>query len=101
MFLSPKVMMKPKLVLERFTPFFSNEKNIEKVGQNLKYDIKVLKKYAMQVKGPLFDTMIAHYLINPDMRHNMECSIGNLFALYSYSHRITHWEKREKSRINA
>ena len=59
-----------KLVLERFTPFF-HEKNIEKVGQNLKYDIKVLNKYAIQVKGPLFDTMIAHYLINPDMRHNM------------------------------
>jgi DNA polymerase-1 len=58
-------------VLERFRPFFSNEK-IEKIGQNLKYDIKVLKNYSMDVNGPLFDTMIAHYLINPDMRHNME-----------------------------
>jgi len=59
-----------KVVLERFKPFFSAE-NIEKIGQNLKYDIKVLKNYSMEVKGPLFDTMIAHYLINPDMRHNM------------------------------
>ena len=58
-------------VLERFRPFFSNEK-IEKIGQNLKYDIKVLKNYSIDVNGPLFDTMIAHYLINPDMRHNME-----------------------------
>ncbi len=58
------------LVLERFTPFF-NAESIEKVGQNLKYDIKVLKNYSIEVKGPLFDTMIAHYLINPDMRHNM------------------------------
>ena len=60
-----------QIVLERFRPFFSDEK-IEKIGQNLKYDIKVLKNYSMEVKGPLFDTMIAHYLINPDMRHNME-----------------------------
>jgi DNA polymerase-1 len=43
-----------------------------KVGQNLKYDIKVLDKYAIRVKGSVFDTMIAHYLLNPDMRHNMD-----------------------------
>lgn len=60
-----------KKVLEKFQPFFSAN-NIEKIGQNLKYDIKVLQNYSMEVKGPLFDTMIAHYLINPDMRHNME-----------------------------
>jgi len=41
-------------------------------GQNLKYDIKVLAKYNVSVKGKLFDTMLAHYLINPDMRHNMD-----------------------------
>ncbi len=58
-------------VLNRFRPFF-NDESIEKIGQNLKYDIKVLRNYAIDVKGPLFDTMIAHYLINPDMRHNME-----------------------------
>ncbi len=58
-------------VLERLRPFFENEA-IEKVGQNLKYDIKVLDKYNLAVKGPLFDTMLAHYLINPDMRHNMD-----------------------------
>ncbi|MDX1720174.1 MAG: DNA polymerase I, partial [Salegentibacter mishustinae] len=45
---------------------------IEKIGQNLKYDIKVLAKYNIEIKGKLFDTMIAHYLINPDMRHNMD-----------------------------
>ncbi len=58
-------------VLDRFRPFF-NDESIEKIGQNLKYDIKVLKNYDIDVKGPLFDTMIAHYLMNPDMRHNME-----------------------------
>jgi len=47
-------------------------KDIEKIGQNLKYDILVLKKYGLDVQGPLFDTMIAHYLIEPDTRHNMD-----------------------------
>ncbi len=58
-------------LIEKLRPFFENEL-IEKVGQNLKYDIKVLYKYNISVKGKLFDTMIAHYLINPDMRHNMD-----------------------------
>ncbi|ALJ06048.1 DNA polymerase I [Pseudalgibacter alginicilyticus] len=58
-------------LIEQLRPFFESE-TIEKVGQNLKYDIKVLAKYNIEVKGPLFDTMLAHYLINPDMRHNMD-----------------------------
>ncbi|WP_111684909.1 DNA polymerase I [Winogradskyella tangerina] len=58
-------------LIEELRPFFENE-NIEKIGQNLKYDIKVLAKYNIEVKGKLFDTMLAHYLINPDMRHNMD-----------------------------
>ncbi|MGJ8743521.1 DNA polymerase I [Polaribacter sp.] len=57
-------------ILEEFRPFFESE--IEKIGHNLKYDIKVLSNYNMPVKGKLFDTMIAHYLINPDMRHGMD-----------------------------
>jgi DNA polymerase-1 len=58
-------------LIEVLRPFFEAE-HIEKIGQNLKYDIKVLAKYNIEVKGPLFDTMLAHYLINPDMRHNMD-----------------------------
>lgn len=58
-------------LIEELRLFFENE-SIEKIGQNLKYDIKVLDKYNIQVKGKLFDTMLAHYLINPDMRHNMD-----------------------------
>ena len=58
-------------LIELFRPFFESSA-IEKIGQNLKYDLKVLHKYKIEVKGPLFDTMIAHYLINADMRHNME-----------------------------
>ncbi len=58
-------------IIEQLRPFFESEK-IEKIGQNLKYDIKVLDKYHIKVKGKCFDTMLAHYLINPDMRHNMD-----------------------------
>jgi DNA polymerase-1 len=60
-----------QILIEKLRPFFENE-SIVKIGQNLKYDIKVLRKYNLQVKGKLFDTMLAHYLINPDMRHNMD-----------------------------
>ena len=58
-------------LIEQLRPFFEAE-HIQKTGQNLKYDIKVLAKYNIIVKGKLFDTMLAHYLINPDMRHNMD-----------------------------
>jgi len=58
-------------IIEQLRPFFEAEQ-IEKIGQNLKYDIKVLHKYSIKVKGKCFDTMLAHYLINPDMRHNMD-----------------------------
>ncbi|XWW45581.1 DNA polymerase I [Fibrella sp. USSR17] len=58
-------------IVDLFKPFFENE-SIEKVGQNLKYDLLMLKKYGVQVRGPLFDTMLAHYLIEPEQRHNMD-----------------------------
>ena len=66
----PKDQHQSQKVIQEFRPFFEN-KEIEKIGHNLKYDLKVLLKNQIIVKGPLFDTMIAHYLINPDMRHNM------------------------------
>ena len=65
-----------KTKLTYFAPFFQSPE-IEKVGHNLKYDIKVLQQYSMNVQAPLFDTMIAHYLINPDMRHNMDVLAEN------------------------
>ena len=58
-------------IIEQLRPFFEAD-HIEKIGQNLKYDIKVLHKYQVSIKGKCFDTMLAHYLINPDMRHNMD-----------------------------
>lgn len=67
----PEARNEAQEIMDKVKPFFENE-NIEKVGQNLKYDIKVLAKYGVEIKGPLFDTMIAHYLINPDMRHGLD-----------------------------
>jgi len=67
----PENRDKANIILNKFKPFFENS-DIEKVGQNLKYDIKVLQNYHIDVKGPHFDTMLAHYLINPDMRHNLD-----------------------------
>ncbi|WP_163715203.1 DNA polymerase I [Mangrovibacterium lignilyticum] len=58
-------------VLEEFRLIFEDE-NIRKIGQNIKYDILMLKQYGMEVKGPLYDTMIAHYLIQPELRHNLD-----------------------------
>ena len=58
-------------IVDEFRIFFENEE-IEKIGQNLKYDISILNNYGVETKGVLFDTMLAHYLIQPDMRHNMD-----------------------------
>lgn len=67
----PENKEEAQALIEELRPFFEHT-GIEKIGQNLKYDIKVLAKYDIKVKGKLFDTMLAHYLINPDMRHNMD-----------------------------
>ncbi len=58
-------------LVELFKPVLQNDK-IQKVGQNLKYDLLILARYGVRVAGPLFDTMLAHYLIDPDTRHNMD-----------------------------
>ncbi|MGB0849997.1 MAG: DNA polymerase I, partial [Bacteroidia bacterium] len=60
-----------KGVLGEFKHLFSDPK-IEKIAQNLKYDLKVLVKYGIEIAGPQFDTMLAHYLVNPDGRHGMD-----------------------------
>ena len=67
----PENQKEAQELIEEIRPFFEAD-TIEKVGQNLKYDLKVLAKYNLNVQGKLFDTMLAHYLINPDMRHNMD-----------------------------
>ena len=58
-------------IVNIFKPLYENPK-ILKVGQNLKYDLEVLRNYNVQLQGPMWDTMIAHYLIQPELRHNMD-----------------------------
>ncbi|MGI4885971.1 MAG: DNA polymerase I [Janthinobacterium lividum] len=58
-------------IVDEFCPFFE-AKDILKIGQNIKYDLSILRHYNVEIAGPLFDTMLAHYLIEPDMRHNMD-----------------------------
>src|SRR5690606_21768850 len=60
-----------KAIVHIFKPVFENP-NITKVGQNIKYDLLLLNKYGVQLQGALFDTMLAHYLIDPDTRHGMD-----------------------------
>lgn len=64
-----------KNMLEKFRPVFENE-SITKIGQNIKYDLNIIKNYGLDLKGPLFDTMLAHYLIEPDLRHGMDYLSG-------------------------
>ena len=77
----PEEKEKALEILEPMKVFFENQE-IKKIGHNLKYDLKVLKNYGINVKGQLFDTMVAHYLINPDMRHNMDI-LAETYLKYS------------------
>lgn len=58
-------------IVNIFKPLYENPE-ILKIGQNLKYDLEVLHNYGVSLAGPMFDTMIAHYLIQPELRHNMD-----------------------------
>jgi DNA polymerase-1 len=62
---------KAQEIVEYFRPVFENE-NIEKIGQNIKYDLLVLMNYNIEIRGKLSDTMLAHYLLEPDKRHGMD-----------------------------
>lgn len=63
-------------IVDEFRLVFENEK-ISKIAQNAKYDVQIMKNYNVEVKGPIFDTMLAHYLIDPDTRHNMDTLAEN------------------------
>ena len=66
----PKEKKEANEIAQEFKGFFENE-GIEKIAHNMKYDLAVILNYGIEIKGNLFDTMVAHYLIQPDMRHNM------------------------------
>ena len=67
----PADRQKATEIVQEFRLVFGDDK-IQKIGQNIKYDLSVLKNYGLEISGPLFDTMIAHYLVQPDMRHNLD-----------------------------
>lgn len=66
----PAERSEAEVIVQEFRPLFESE-TIEKIGQNLKYDAIVLKNYGVELRGPYWDTMLAHYLWEPDLRHNM------------------------------
>jgi DNA polymerase-1 len=80
----PESQQETKALLEIIRPVFENQETL-KIGQNLKFDIQVLANYGIEVRGPLFDTMIAHYLLEPDMRHNMNL-LSETYLSYSPVH---------------
>ncbi len=80
----PESQEETKSILEIVRPVFENPDTL-KIGQNMKFDIQVLANYGIEVKGPLFDTMIAHYLLEPDMRHNMNL-LSEAYLGYSPVH---------------
>ena len=67
----PADQAQAQAIVDEFRPVLENE-NIEKIAQNIKYDLMVLQRYGLTVKGKLYDTMLAHYLIEPEKRHNMD-----------------------------
>lgn len=58
-------------MVDIFRPLYEDE-HIMKVGQNVKYDYEVLRRYGIEVRGPMFDTMLAHYIVQPELHHNMD-----------------------------
>ncbi|NVK66888.1 MAG: DNA polymerase I [Flavobacteriales bacterium] len=69
-----------KQIVQEFKPFFES-KTIEKVAHNIKYDLKVINRYDVAVNAPMFDTMIAHYLINPESKQGMDY-LAELYLKY-------------------
>lgn len=87
-----------KALLNTFKPVFESE-TICKIGQNIKYDLGILKQYDITLKGPLFDTMLAHYLIEPDMRHGMDYLSG-IYLNYEPVSITTLIGKKGKGQLN-
>ena len=75
--LCPENKAETQAIVDIFKPIWANE-NLLKIGQNLKYDMEVLHKYGVEVKGKLFDTMLAHYVIKPEGKHGMDDMARNL-----------------------
>ena len=80
----PQDEAEARKIVEIFRPAYENEK-ILKIGQNLKYDYEVLMNYRVEIKGKMFDTMIAHYVIQPELHHNMDY-LAEIYLNYQTIH---------------
>jgi len=80
----PPIKEKALKIVKEFKPLYENEESL-KVGQNIKYDILVLQNYGIEVKGKLFDTMLAHYVLQPELRHNMDY-LAEIYLHYQTVH---------------
>ncbi len=94
----PENYEEAKVILHIFKPLFESEQ-IVKIGQNIKYDLGILKQYGLTLKGPLFDTMLAHYLIEPDLRHGMDYLAG-IYLNYEPVSITTLIGKKGKNQLN-
>ncbi|MDR2853840.1 MAG: DNA polymerase I, partial [Prevotellaceae bacterium] len=80
----PENQQETQEILNEFKAFFRNE-NIEKIGQNIKFDMLMLAQYGIVLRGKLFDTMIAHYLLQPELRHGMDY-LAQIYLKYKTIH---------------
>ncbi|MDA3912339.1 MAG: DNA polymerase I [Bacteroidales bacterium] len=80
----PETEKEKQAIVDEFKPVLENS-DIMKIGQNIKYDMLVLRNYNISIKGTLFDTMIAHYLLHPELRHNMDYMADSLLNYESIS----------------
>ncbi len=85
-------------ILKEFKAFFQSEQ-IEKIGQNIKYDLLMLAQYGIKLKGKLFDTMIAHYLLQPELRHGMDY-LAEIYLNYRTIHYEDLFGGKPKSQQN-
>ena len=87
----PADQVKAREIVDMLRPILENEA-VEKIAQNAKFDYSMLKRYGVEVSDPLFDTMIAHYLLQPEMQHNMDY----LSEVYLKYRPIPHQHKSKK-----
>ena len=90
----PENRAEAQAIVDKFKVFFENE-NIEKIGQNIKFDLLMLRMYGIDVRGKLFDTMVAHYLIQPELRHGIDY-LAEIYLKY----KTIHYEELFKSKKN-
>jgi DNA polymerase-1 len=94
----PSKFDEAKQVLEEFREIFADE-NILKIGQNIKYDLLMLDNYGIEVKGRLYDTMLAHYLIQPEQKHNLDY-LCEIYLNYEKVHTEELIGKKGKNQLN-